>query len=104
VGEENKELKSCLKVFFELLEECPDQSKYADEFLRFLRSFMKINVKGPLPIIEIMTIIKAYKPTVFFNLKKMANQNMLLRILTEESMELKKAKKRLNRLAYRYFS
>jgi hypothetical protein len=89
----------------ELLEECPDRSKNVEEFLNYIRVLLKTEVsdRDQLPLIEIMTIIKTHKPTVFFNLQKMADHNMMLRILTEESMELKAAKERLNRLAYKYF-
>jgi hypothetical protein len=100
----NRELKSKIRRFYSILEKYPDCSSNAVEFLNFLRSFLKLRVKDPLPILEIMTIIKAYKPIVFFNLKQMSNQNMLLKILTENSMELKAAKERLNRLTYKYFS
>jgi hypothetical protein len=95
MGEKNGELKSWIRRFYDLLEEYPDRSKNAAEFLSFLRDFLKIRVKDPLPIVEIMTIIKEYKPTVFFTLKKMANKNIMLQILTESSMESRVANNRL---------
>ncbi|MED1202320.1 hypothetical protein [Heyndrickxia acidicola] len=98
MGEEHGELKSWIRRFYDLLEKYPDRSKNAAEFLSFLRDFLKISIKDPLPIVEIMTIIKEYKPTVFFTLKKMANKNMMLQILTESSMESRVANNRLKML------
>ncbi|MED1201933.1 hypothetical protein [Heyndrickxia acidicola] len=96
---ENQKLKMSIKNLYNLLEEYPDESTSACEFLNFLRSFLRISA-NPLPIKEVMTLIKENKPTVLFTLKKMSNTNMMVRILTGLStdMDIRVAEYRLRKI------
>ncbi|KMY54432.1 hypothetical protein AC623_11350 [Bacillus sp. FJAT-27231] len=96
--EENSELKNSIQRFYDLLKKYPDSPDAAYDFVVYLRSFLKIQSKKPLPTIEIMTLLKKYKPNVFYALRKMAEKNIMLNILTELPMESEAAEKKLKRL------
>lgn len=95
---ESVELKKSIKLFYNLLEKYSDEPDSAYEFLVFLRNLLKIQSETPLPTIEIMTLIKQYKPLVFYELRKMSNTNLMLEILTELSMDVGAAEKKLKDL------
>ncbi|WP_100331310.1 hypothetical protein [Bacillus xiapuensis] len=96
--ERNEELKKSIQRFYGLLKKYPDNANSAYDFNAFLRSFLKIQSKTPLPTIEIMTLIKETKPNVFQALRKMARKNLMLNILTELSTDRESAEKNLEKL------
>ncbi|MED1201934.1 hypothetical protein [Heyndrickxia acidicola] len=100
MGENNQELKNSIRKFNCLLEGQPDNSNSVVEFISFLRYFLRIKAKDPIPTIEVMTLIKEYKPIVFNILKQMSKKNDRLRFLTELSMGLTLAEERLNKIIH----
>jgi hypothetical protein len=98
MGENNQELKNSIRKFNCLLEGQPDDSNSVFEFISFLRYFLRIKAKDPIPTIEVMTLIKEYKPTVFNTLKQMSKKNDRLLFLTELSMGVNIAEERLNKI------
>ncbi|OCA92866.1 hypothetical protein [Pseudobacillus wudalianchiensis] len=97
--EENKELSKSIQQFYELLKRCPDNAEAAYDFVAYLRSLLKIQSKVPLPANEIMTLLKKYKPHVFYTLKRMAKKNLMLNILTGVPANVDAAEERLKKLA-----
>ncbi|MBM7647487.1 hypothetical protein JOC78_000408 [Bacillus ectoiniformans] len=93
--EECQELKKSIQQFQQLLKKYPDQAESAYDFVIYLRSFLKIQSKAPLPTTEIMTILKKHKPNIFYALRKMSEKNLMLNILTQLSMEEEAAEERL---------
>lgn len=96
--EENEELKNSIERFYNLLNNYPDDSDTTHEFVVFLKSFLRIQSEQPLPTIEIMTLIKQYKPVVFSELRRMSSKNLMLEILTELSTDLETANENLENL------
>lgn len=90
--EKEQALKSNIQQLYKLLEKQPDESKEAYKFSAFLREFLRIESENDLPAIEVMTLIKHHKPIVFNQLRKMAEHNLMLEILTELSMDFQDAK------------
>lgn len=96
--EENKELKSSIQQFYNLLESYPDDAGTVNAYVEYLRSLLRMQSRDPLPKIEIMTLIKYNKPVVFEGLRKMARESMMLDILTNLSMDFQAAKQRLENI------
>ncbi|MEK4029147.1 MULTISPECIES: hypothetical protein [Bacillaceae] len=94
--EENEELRKSIQRFYDLLKKHPDNTDAAHDFVAYLWSFLKIRSKVPLPAAEIMTLLKNYKPNVFDALKKMAEKNLMLNILTELPANNESAEERLD--------
>lgn len=96
--EENEELKKSIQQFYELLDNHPDDLNSVHEFATYLRSLLRIESTQPLPKMEVMTLIKHHKPTIFWGLKKMASNNVMLGILTHLYTDLDSATENLNRI------
>lgn len=97
--EENKELRNNIQQFYDLLKRCPDNTEAAYDFVAYLRSLLKIQSKAPLPASEIMTLLKKYKPNVFYTLRRMAKKNLMLNILTDVPTDMESAEERLRKLS-----
>jgi len=95
---EDKDLKKSIQQFYGLLKKYPDAAESAYDFVAYLRSFLKIKSKAPLPTIEIMTLIKHNKPNVFYALRQMSKKNIMLDILVGLSTDIKSAEERLEGL------
>lgn len=93
---ENIEIKKSIRDFLIMLENYPDDPKYADRYTLFLKILLKIQSPS-LPIIEVMTLIKYYSPKIFLELKKLSSRNMMLEILMKQSMAIDLAKKNLEK-------
>jgi hypothetical protein len=93
---EKNELKENVEKLFLLLENYPDDYDSTLVFVRFLRSFLRINApeKG-LPTIEVMTMIKEQKPHVFRWMRKRSAEDNMLAVLTGLSMDYQEAESRL---------
>lgn|SRR5690625_331672 len=98
LNKDNQELKQSVKRFYNMLGEFPDEPNIAHEFIAFLRPFLRIKSKQPLPTIEVMTLIRHHKPVVFDELRKMTKKNMMLQILTDLSTDVEMANKKLKSL------
>jgi hypothetical protein len=91
-----EELKVNVEKFFLLLQNYPDDSGSTLVFGRFLRAFLRTNTcKEVLPTIEVMTLIKEHKPTIFHTMKKLSEKDSMLAILTGLSMDSSEAENRL---------
>lgn len=95
---DSEELKANIEFFYELLHNKPDDMNSVHDFVVYLRSLLRLETNEPLPKMEIMTLIKHYKPVVFWGLRKLSSQNVMLDILTHLSMDLETAEKNLKKL------
>lgn len=91
----NEELKESIKKLYDLIKNLPDNSDAAFEFVQFLKTFLRIRSQEPLPTIEVMTLIKEEKPTVFSVLRKLAHSNSTLNFLVELSTDPDSANEKL---------
>ena len=96
--DEKKEIKSKVQQFYIMLNNYTDHPDSTAIFLGFIRNFLRIKTKMPLPTIELMTLLKKHKPSVFMTLRKMAKTNILLSFLTDLSMEIEEAEQRLKEI------
>lgn len=93
------ELKKVLEKFDQIIETAPDNQSSLANFANFLRGFLRTrDPKHSLPSAEVMTIIKHKKPKVFYLLKRQAEQNPTLQILTELEIDYDKAIERYETL------
>ncbi|OKL36139.1 hypothetical protein [Domibacillus mangrovi] len=93
---ETNELKMNIEKFFLLLQNYPDDFDSTIVFVRFLQSFVRINVQERvLPTMEVMTLIKEQKPHVFRSMSKLSGNDNVLAFLTDSSMDLQQAENRL---------
>ncbi|PLT35789.1 hypothetical protein [Bacillus sp. V5-8f] len=90
------EQEALLKKFNKMLVDYPDNADSASYFVSFLRLFLRQKPSSSyLPTIEIMTIIKHEKPTVFFMMRKLAKYDFNLELLTGLHMDYEKARENL---------
>lgn len=95
----NKELRKSIEKLYRMLEKYPDNPKNFYEFMVYLRTLLRGNRRGDiLPMTEIMSVIKHYKPSIYSELKKRANNNLMLEILTELSMDIQLADENLKKI------
>ncbi|MGG3451889.1 hypothetical protein [Domibacillus aminovorans] len=93
---ETNELKMNVEKFFLLLQNYPDDFDSTSVFVRFLRSFLRINVQERvLPTIEVITLIKEQKPNIFRSIRKLSEEDNMLAFLTGLSMDSQEAESRL---------
>lgn len=95
---ERDDLKKSVEKFCELLQKYPDEPNSTLTFVSFLRSFLRIRSRETLPTVEVMTLIREFKPNVFHMMKNLSKQDNMLAILTELSMELREAEERIQSL------
>jgi len=94
-----KDLEFLLKKFNKMLEDYPDHADSVSYFVNFLRLFLRVKPsKINLPTVEIMTIIKFEKPTVFYKMRKLAKYDFNLEFLTGLQMEHTKARENLKNI------
>lgn len=93
-----EELRKCIEELYELLKKCPDDVSSVHEFIVFLRTFLRIETDEPLPKMEVMTLIKHYKPAVFWGIKKMAKNNVMFNLLTHLTTDLETAEANLEKI------
>jgi len=95
----NKELQRNIKKLYRMLDKYPDNPENFYEFLFYLRNLLRANRSGDiLPMTEIMSVIKHYKPSIYSELKKRSNNNLMLEILTELSMDIDTADDNLKKI------
>jgi hypothetical protein len=83
-------LYDSLKNFETMLQKLPDNSNSTFDFYRFFRSLQLIN-NDSIPFVELGTILKKKKPTVFSELRKQFGDNNLINIITSVDMDLDEA-------------
>lgn len=98
MAKEREELKNSIQKLYDLINNYPDDVKSVHEFVVYLRSFIRIETEEPLPKKEVMTLIKHYKPIVFWGIKKMSQGNVMFDLLTHLTMDLEKAEENLEKI------
>ncbi|MFB4164947.1 hypothetical protein ACE1TI_14225 [Alteribacillus sp. JSM 102045] len=94
---QNEELTQAIEKFLHMIETYPDEKHSVQPFKNFLRYFLRIETKDePLPTLEIMSVLKSAKPTIFYYLREQGNTDMMLSVLTNAPISVEVAKKRLN--------
>lgn len=83
----NRELNIKIAEFYNLIESIPDTPNSSLEVISFLRGFLRIQSTSTLPTIEVMTLLKKYKPNIFTILRKNTNKYEMLQFLIELSMD-----------------
>ena len=92
-------LLDSLELFEKLLDELPDTAESVPEFLKFLRYFFRNkHPKFPLPSIEIISIIRQVKPTVFYFLRKQSTRDPILQMVIDLHIDVKHAQERIQEL------
>lgn len=92
-------LLDSLIMFEKLLTELPDTAESVPDFLKFLRNFFRNkHPKFALPSIEIISIIKHEKPTVFYFLRKQSSRDQMLQLIIGVEMDREQALERLELL------
>lgn len=92
------ELKRSIQKLYDLLKTYPDDVSSVHEFVVFLRSFLRINSEEPLPKMEVMTLIKHYKPVIFWGIKKMSQENVMLNLMTHLTTDIETAEANLEKI------
>lgn len=89
-------LLDSLIMFEELVEKKPDTADSVPDFLAFLRHFFRNkHPKYSLPTIEIISIIKHKKPTVFYFLRRQSSRDPMLQLVIDVEIDLEKALERI---------
>lgn len=95
---DNNDIKDSIEQLYDLLDNKPDDISSVHDFIVFLRSILMLENADTLPKKEIMTLIKHHKPNVFWGLKRMSSQNVMLDLLTHLSMDLETAEQNLENM------
>ncbi|MGY4689592.1 hypothetical protein [Salibacterium sp. K-3] len=96
----NKEVLDAINKFQHMLETYPDSKNSVQDFRNFMRYFLRLKpADQPLPTLEIMSILKQNKPTVFQTLKQQGKTDNVLGLLTETSITPETAESRLKEYA-----
>ncbi|MED0680113.1 hypothetical protein P4S83_13005 [Aneurinibacillus thermoaerophilus] len=83
--------------FYKLLEKHHDESQHYYIFTSFFKGLLREKAIGEtLPIIELITILKHEKPTIFFTMKK--QKEHWLDIISSVELDIEEAKERLKRM------
>lgn len=62
----NQNTEILVRMFCELLNDYPDREESTSAFLNYVRLVLKYKVSNlKLPLIEIMTLFKEYKPRIY---------------------------------------
>lgn len=92
-------LLESIKEFERLLQKTPDVKESLPIFSTFIRHFIRTKDRNhSLPTIEIMTILRHEKPTVFYLMKLQSERDPLMQMITNVPIDLEKARQRLEEL------
>ena len=83
-------LTDSLKKFKIMLQKLPDNPINAFEFYSFFKSLPMVDSES-IPFIELGTILKHKKPSIFFELRKQFSHNKVIHIVTTVDMDLNEA-------------
>ncbi|WP_026675025.1 hypothetical protein [Alkalihalobacterium bogoriense] len=90
------ELVQVLKKLEKMLKETPDKKEAVLLYKTFLKNFLRTKTSSiPLPSVEVMTVIKHKKPTVFSLLRKEASYSDVLYYLTNIEAKYQDAERKL---------
>jgi hypothetical protein len=93
------DIKESLKKFKKMLEDYPDESGSTYNFSNFLKLFLRSRaISTTLPTVEVMTIIKHEKPTIYYNLRQQGNFDSTMEFLTSVSIDYDKANENINKI------
>lgn len=89
---EKKEVQNLIKNFNEMLVKYADDPQYTYKFVNMLRLLLRLQRDdNPLPVAEIMTIIRYKKPEIFYSLKLRGQTDFTFDFLTGLEVDLEKA-------------
>ncbi|UOE96097.1 hypothetical protein [Alkalihalobacillus sp. LMS39] len=90
------ELVQALKKLEKMLKETPDNKEAVMLYKTFLKSFLRTKTNSiPLPSVEVMSVIKRKKPTIFSLLRKEASYSDVLYYLTSIEVNYQDAERKL---------
>lgn len=99
MSQKTKKISDALLEFDYLLKKHPDVPESLSVFTQFVRYFLRTETSGDeLPSVEVMTVLKNEKPSVFYLMKKQAKNNVVMSMLTNIEMDIEEAENRLNKL------
>lgn len=92
-------LHQVVRDFFEMLNKYDDEPRYLTIYRSFIRQFIRFKtVDNALPVIEVMSIFKAERPTLFYLLKK--DQTATFHFLTHIDLDEHIARDRVNKFLH----
>ncbi len=91
-------LSDVIDNFKALLQKYPDDQKYTMKFYSFFKTVHFSNVDY-IPYLEMGTILKYEKPNIFYDLKKSFNRNFIIEVVTNSTLDLDEAIKRIERIS-----
>ncbi|MDZ5471299.1 hypothetical protein SM124_06020 [Bacillus sp. 31A1R] len=87
-----KELLLSIKKFEMLLEKYKDDKRNTFEFFSYFKSLHRIQTTFDyIPILELGTILKNEKPTIYFELRNYATHSHVIELITTVDMDLDEA-------------
>lgn len=90
-------LHQAVRDFFNILNRYDDQPQHLSVYRNFIRQFIRLKPQGnTLPVVEIMSILKAERPNLFYLLKK--DQTETFQILTRIEFDAQVARERIQRI------
>ena len=95
----NNGLADSLQQFYKVMKNTSNTKQSLPHFLKFIRNFIRTkDSKYSHPTIEIITIIKHEKPTIFYYLRQQGKNDPVLEMVTKVDMDYQKAKDRIEEL------
>ncbi|WP_018924398.1 hypothetical protein [Salsuginibacillus kocurii] len=101
MSNENQELLSYIQTFEKMLDKTPDEERSLHEFVKLYRGLIRLKPKEcTIPMIEITSVLKVKKPTVFHALRKHGKSDPFYQTITSSVMEEELALERLETLKH----
>src|SRR5690554_3563683 len=96
MNKESESLLHLLKKFNHLLETTDDSDESFREFLNYIKLLLRTKYKKlTIPTVELISIIRARKPIVFQNLRKLGERDVNISILVGSTIPQEKAEERI---------
>lgn len=91
-------LHQAIRDFFNILSKYDDQPKHLSVYRNFIRQFIRVKTQQDelLPVVEVMSILKAERPNLFYLLKK--DKTDTFQILTRIELDVHIARERIQRI------
>lgn len=89
------QLSDVINDFYKMLQTYPDDQKYALRFYSFFKATRFVNDEY-IPFLEMGSILKHKKPTIFYELKRSFNRNFIIEVVTTATMDYDDAQKRID--------
>lgn len=97
MSNEEKNIRCLISNFDQMITCYPDAPEYTHLYVNFLRLLLSMQPeKEPLPVKEIMTIIRSEKPNIFYSLQQRGEFDCTFEFLTGLKMDVEKAEQRID--------